>query len=251
MLVFLGLGCRLAAQQPGEADTLRERFRWARWETRLAAQQPGEADTLRERFRWARWETLREKVYLHTDRERDTAGEYIWFRAYRTDAASHVPGVYSRFVYVELYNQRGALVERLKVREEDGVFHGSLKLDPYLAAGKYCLRAYTYWMQNFDEDFYFKKEIDIESAALPDLQREVRWEDGEDGERLFCLRLTTGRGETFPKAQLDCRMYKGQEQVREGSGKSVPSSIKQHLKCLWRARRMMWTCNSCQRAVIC
>ena len=191
MLVFLGLGCRLAAQQPGEADTLRERFRWARWET------------------------LREKVYLHTDRERYTAGEYIWFRAYRTDAASHVPGVYSRFVYVELYNQRGALVERLKVREEDGVFHGSLKLDPYLAAGKYCLRAYTYWMQNFDEDFYFKKEIDIESAALPDLQREVRWEDGEDGERLFCLRLTTGRGETFPKAQLDCRMYKGQEQVRE------------------------------------
>ena len=191
MLVFLGLGCRLAAQQPGEADTLRERFQRARWES------------------------LREKVYLHTDRERYTAGEYIWFRAYRTDAASHVPGVYSRFVYVELYNQRGALVERLKVREEDGVFHGSLKLDPYLAVGKYCLRAYTYWMQNFDEDFYFKKEIDIESAALPDLQREVRWEDGEDGERLFCLRLMTGRGEIFPKAQLDCRMYKGQEQVRE------------------------------------
>ena len=191
MLVFLGLGCRLAAQQPGEADTLRERFQRARWES------------------------LREKVYLHTDRERYTAGEYIWFRAYRTDAASHVPGVYSRFVYVELYNQRGMLVDRLKVREEDGVFHGSLKLDPYLAAGKYCLRAYTYWMQNFDEDFYFKKEIDIESAALPDLQREVRWEDGEDGERLFCLRLMTGRGEIFPKAQLDCRMYKGQEQVRE------------------------------------
>ena len=180
----------------------------------LEAQVPGESDTLRERFRWARWESLREKVYLHTDREHYTAGEYIWFRAYRTDAASHVPGVYSRFVYVELCNQRGIVVERLKLREENGVFHGSLKLDPYLAAGKYCLRAYTYWMQNFDEDFYFKKEINIESAALPDLQREVRWEDGENGDRLFCLRLITGRGEIFPKAQLDCRMYKGQEQVR-------------------------------------
>ena len=180
----------------------------------MAAQQLGESDTLRERFQRARWEALREKVYLHTDRERYTAGEYIWFRAYRTDAASHVPGVYSRFVYVELYNQRSMLVDRLKVREQDGVFHGSLKLDPYLAAGKYCLRAYTYWMQNFDEDFYFKKEISIESAALPNLQREVRWEEGKDGERLFCLRLTTEHGEIFPKAQLDCRMYKGQEQVR-------------------------------------
>ena len=179
-----------------------------------AAQQPGEADTLRERFQRARWETLREKVYLHTDRERYTAGEYVWFRAYRTDAASHVPTVFSRFVYVELCNQRGIVVERLKLREEDGVFHGSLKLDPYLAAGKYCLRAYTYWMQNFDEDFYFKREIDIESAALPDLRREVRWEDGKDGDRLFCLRLTTERGETFPKGQLDCRMYKGKKQVR-------------------------------------
>ena len=180
-----------------------------------AAQPPGEADTLRERFRRARWEALREKVYLHTDRERYTAGEYIWFRAYRTDAASHVPGVYSRFVYVELYNQRGALVERIKVKEENGVFHGNLKLDPYLAAGKYCLRAYTYWMQNFDEDFYFKKEIEVAGVAMPDMQREVRWEDGEDGDRLFCLRLMTGQGEIFPKAQLDCRMYKGQEQVRE------------------------------------
>ena len=181
----------------------------------VAAQQPGEADTLRERFRRARWESLQEKVYLHTDRERYTAGEYIWFRAYRTDAASHVPGVYSRFVYVELYNQRGALVERIKVKEENGVFHGNLKLDPYLAAGKYCLRAYTYWMQNFDEDFYFKKEIEVAGVAMPDMQREVRWEDGEDGDRLFCLRLMTGQGEIFPKAQLDCRMYKGQEQVRE------------------------------------
>ena len=185
------------------------------WGLQAAAQTSGERDSLRERFQQARWQAFQEKVYLHTDRDAYTAGEYVWFRAYRTDATSHVPSVYSRFVYVELYNQRGVLVERLKVREEDGVFHGSLKLDPYLAAGTYCLRAYTYWMQNFDEDFYFKKEIEIKSAAMPDLRREVRWVDKEDGDREFWLRLRTAKGEIFTKAQLDCRMYKGQDQVRE------------------------------------
>lgn len=185
------------------------------WGLQATAQPSGERDSLRERFQRARWQAFQEKVYLHTDRESYTAGEYVWFRAFRTDATSHVPSVYSRFVYVELYNQRGVLVERLKVREKDGVFHGSLKLDPYLAAGTYCLRAYTYWMQNFDEDFYFKKEIEVKSAAMPDLRREVRWVDKEGGEREFWLRLRTEKGEIFTKAQLDCRMYKGQDQVRE------------------------------------
>ena len=69
---------------------------------------------------------------------------------------------------------------------------------------------------------------------MPDLRREVRWVNKEGGEREFWLRLRTEKGEIFTKAQLDCRMYKGQDQVREdvevvdgeASSRSCSQSVK-------------------------
>ena len=76
---------------------------------------PGTKNVFRERFSLLCQNGFQEKVYLHTDRSPYVAGEYIWFRAFRTDAATHQPALYSRFVYVELYDVRDRLVNRIKV----------------------------------------------------------------------------------------------------------------------------------------
>jgi len=57
----------------------------------------------------------REKIYLHTDRDVYRAGEDIYFRAYLLDAATNMPAIRSRYVYVELMNQQDSVLRRVKL----------------------------------------------------------------------------------------------------------------------------------------
>jgi hypothetical protein len=105
--------------------------------------------------------TPQEKVYLHIDKPYYSAGEEIWFKAYLTNAATHEMNTKSKFVYVELIDKSDSVLYRLKIRKDSLGFFGNIKLNPELQAGIYSLRAYTYWMQNLSDDFYFKRNIYI------------------------------------------------------------------------------------------
>lgn len=102
-----------------------------------------------------------EKIYLHTNKDYYTAGEKVWFRAYRADATSHLPQLYSKYIYVELYNRQNKFIDRVKIHETDSGFCGYIPLWKKLPLGEYCIRVYSSWMTNFDEFFYFKKKIFI------------------------------------------------------------------------------------------
>lgn len=178
----------------------------------LSAQPSETPPAFQKCFQSHRHYAFQEKVYLHTDKSAYVAGEKIWFRAYRTDATTHIPDVYSKYVYVELFNDRNELVERLKVMEQDGCFHGSFPLDPYLPSGRYMLRAYTYWMQNFDDGFYFSKEIRIENSVSHSVNHEIRWSRDVHGLTYAHIRFTDSKGAAFP-LYADCRFYCGDKQV--------------------------------------
>lgn len=55
-----------------------------------------------------------EKLYLQTDRGIYMSGETLWFRAHLVDALMLKQANASRYVYVELVNPLGNLVERVK-----------------------------------------------------------------------------------------------------------------------------------------
>ena len=57
-----------------------------------------------------------EKIHLHTDRDFYVPGEKIWFKAYLTDAATHLSPTNIRYVYVELIDTRDSLPPRLLTR---------------------------------------------------------------------------------------------------------------------------------------
>ena len=83
-----------------------------------------------------------ENVYLHTDKSAYTVGENIWFRAYGVHALLNVPGIPSKFIYVDLVDKRDSLVNRVKLVIRDSCFYGQLPLSKSLQQGEYCLRAY-------------------------------------------------------------------------------------------------------------
>ena len=61
-----------------------------------------------------------EKVYLHFDNTGYFIGETIWFKAYVTRSDSDHPTNLSGVLYVELLNPSGEVVERRKLKLENG-----------------------------------------------------------------------------------------------------------------------------------
>jgi len=102
-----------------------------------------------------------EKIHVHTDRDFYVPGEKIWFKAYIVDAHSHQYPTYSEYVYVELISPEDTLVNRVMIGQTDDMFYGHLPLSDMVPGGNYTLRAYTRYMENLGDDYFFKKNIRI------------------------------------------------------------------------------------------
>ena len=119
-------------------------------------------DSITYRFRRQLQIFPQEKIYLHTDRSRYQAGDTIWLRAHLVDAATHRATFISRYVYVELIDIDAKLLKRIKLRpDEKNVFHGYIPIQEDQPQGYYSLRAYTRFMENLPENYFFHSDIAI------------------------------------------------------------------------------------------
>lgn len=117
-----------------------------------------------------------EKIYLQTDRGIYMSGETLWFRAHLVDALMLKQANASRYIYVELANPLGNLVERVKIRPDSlGCFYGHIPLNEDLPEGNYSLRAYTWFMQNMDEEYFFHKPIYISDPVSEAISPEINF----------------------------------------------------------------------------
>ena len=114
-----------------------------------------------------------EKIHLHTDRDYYIPGEKIRFKAYVVDANSHQNQTESWYVYVELINPADSLVKRVMITQtDDGMFHGYLPVSDIIPEGNYTLRAYTRYMENMGDDYFFKKNIRIGNLSSANNQQQ-------------------------------------------------------------------------------
>lgn len=103
-----------------------------------------------------------EKIYVQTDKAGYLSGERIWLRAHMVDALTHQPLYLSRYIYIELVNPLDDLVKRIKIKPDSiGSYHGYINLDDDLAQGTYTIRAYTNYMRNMSEDYFFRKHVQV------------------------------------------------------------------------------------------
>ena len=114
-----------------------------------------------DQFRNYSTKAVQEKLFLHTDKEFYVAGELLWFKVYYTDGSYHKPMALSKIVYTEILNEKNESVLQATIALEPGQGNGSFYLPTTLATGNYSIRAYTRWMKNFDEEYFFEKKITI------------------------------------------------------------------------------------------
>jgi len=102
-----------------------------------------------------------QKVYLHLDKQTYHAGENIWFKVYFLNAKKHTPSSYSNTLVVEVLNSFGNSIMKRILKIKDGYAHGDFTVFDTIPTGLYEIRAYTNWMRNFGDEYFFRRQIDI------------------------------------------------------------------------------------------
>lgn len=144
------------------------------------------SDSIATRLLYQVWSYPQEKVYVVTDRDAYFAGDTVRFRAFLVDAASHRSAAFgSKFIYVELLNPFGDVVERVKIKSSNGIFAGILPTLEVLAEGNYTLRAYTRFMENAGKEFFFRRSVPIFSQLSAKYRLETDFEDDTMTARLI------------------------------------------------------------------
>jgi hypothetical protein len=105
-----------------------------------------------------------EKVYLHFDKPYYSVADTIWFKAYLT-MEQNLLSQLSKIVYVDVINSKDSLVQTIKLPVADGMAYGNIPLNiGTYQQGNYYIKAYTNWMLNFGEEYFFTKTVAIGEA---------------------------------------------------------------------------------------
>src|SRR5690606_26413412 len=125
----------------------------------------------------------REKVYLHLDKPFYSIGEPIWFKAYLTVGALNYLSSVSKILYVELINSSDEVTISARLPVVNGITYGDITLPDTLSEGNYRIRAYTNWMRNFDERYFFDRNIQIGDALKNPLLTQSSFSILNDGDK--------------------------------------------------------------------
>lgn len=102
-----------------------------------------------------------EKIHIHTDKPYYVIGEEIWLKTYLVTAEKNEPSNLSKILYIELVDKDNLIRKKLTLPVENGWAKGSMSLTDTVSSGNFRLRAYTNYMRNFGDSFFFEKQITI------------------------------------------------------------------------------------------
>ena len=155
-----------------------------------------------------------EKAFLQFDKPYYSTGDTIWFKAYLTTEMIKYSPLSSR-LYVELLNDSNAVVKRFVFPVTVGLTWGALPLkSAYIREGTYSVRAYTNWMRNFGDDYFFKQSFYINNQGddtwLVNVNPAITSAGGKDNVKLG-LKFTSLDDKTAGLRDLNLKVFNGKK----------------------------------------
>jgi TonB-dependent SusC/RagA subfamily outer membrane receptor len=121
-----------------------------------------------------------EKVYIQTNKDVYFKDEELWYSAFVTLGSFNYFSLASDVLHIDLIDDSNNLVVAQTQALVEGRSKGSMRLPKNLKEGNYWLRAYTNWMRNFDNEFFFNKKIQILDGSNTTLNQEKTKESNLD-----------------------------------------------------------------------
>lgn len=169
-----------------------------------------------------------EKVHVHMDKPYYAIGDSIWFKAYVVNAEKNQLSTLSRILYVELINDKDSVKQSLSLPLNMGLSWGSFSLADSLKEGNYRIRAYTTWMRNFGEEYFFDKTITIGNSISNTVLTNVSYTFSKDksGQKVIADIVYTdiegkalANKEVTYNVELDFRNIARGKGMTDGNGK--------------------------------
>lgn len=160
-----------------------------------------------------------EKVYLHFDKPYYAVGDTIWFKGYLA-LGQDQPSDLSKVLYVDIISENDTLVRSLKLPVVNTSAYGSITLDPAIyKAGNYRIRAYTYWMINSDDAYFFYKNIRVGDAMNKKIITSISLQGNDSGQPpkiLADIIFKNPEGKPFANSKVNWKVISGFKTVSKG-----------------------------------
>ncbi len=106
-----------------------------------------------------------EKLYLQFDKPYYAVGDTLWFKAYLLNDYLR-PSDKSQIINIDIANDSNKVIKQYRVPAEGGLAWGNISLDEKegFTTGTYTIRAYTNWMRNFGNDYFYYKTFYVSGA---------------------------------------------------------------------------------------
>ncbi|MFC3199720.1 carboxypeptidase-like regulatory domain-containing protein [Parapedobacter deserti] len=163
-----------------------------------------------------------EKVHLHFDKPYYAVGDTLWFKTYL--ASNMYNYDLSKLVYVEVMNGKDSLMQTLRIPLKDNVGEGHLVFDQeWYTQGNYRFRAYTKWMVNFDQDYFFNKIVPVGDVLNNNLHYTVTFNDvskGKNARAQAVIQFKDREGKPLGNRKLTWAAVAGWEPIDDGKGQT-------------------------------
>jgi hypothetical protein len=164
-----------------------------------------------------------EKVYLQLDKPYYAIGDDIWFKAYITAGGNHRLSAISGVLNVELVDDKDSVKQRVKLPVVSGLTWGDFSLSDSLKEGNYRIRAYTNWMRNAVEDYFFDKTITITNSITNNVFTNTTYSySRENGQQKVnaIISYTDLNGAPYANSQVSYEVKLGSKSIEKGKGQT-------------------------------
>jgi len=102
-----------------------------------------------------------EEIRLVTDRDIYVAGEEVLFSVTQVGSLTHIPGTFSRVVYVDLLDSHKTAVVQVRAGTDGFTGAGSFRIPDTLRTGNYFIRSFTSLMKNYPQALFAYRMITV------------------------------------------------------------------------------------------
>lgn len=103
----------------------------------------------------------REVVYTHINKSILIKGKSLGFSSYVFDKKNKKLSNITSNLYCVITDEKDNIIKKGLFLVKDGIGSGVFQMDSLFTSGKYTFKAYTNWMQNFNEPNYFAQTIRV------------------------------------------------------------------------------------------
>lgn len=142
-----------------------------------------------------------EKLYLQLDKNVYSAGESIWFKSYATIGIYNLFSNVSGLAYVDLINMSGVKIDSIIIPLVMGIGLGDFVLPDTLSEGSYRLRAYTNWMRNAEDYYFYDRTLQVVNGRTDNIVTKTTLQPGKSSSN-YLIDIKHANGVPIPNEKI-------------------------------------------------